>query len=562
MGTVWYGEHVTIGRRAAIKVLHPQFAALPELTARFVDEARAASAINHPNIVEIHDFGQDAQQSWLVMELLEGETLGARLERQGMLDPADVVDIVEQVALALTAAHGRGIVHRDLKPENVFLASQDDYPDRIKVLDFGIAKLSGSPTEGATPVGVAVGTPTYMSPEQCVGDETLDHRTDIYALGVMMYEMLAGEPPFLGDTFGRLVVGHMTQLPPSLSKRNPGVAPEVAAVVERALEKKPADRFQNMAELAGAFRQAALPTPEERLSREQRRAQEAQQSADVANELLTIIERKLESGLVPLPAMPIAVVEALALLDQPNCDFSQVAARLQADPLVTTRVLGLVNSPAFGAREPIKELSAACRRLGMKPLRSLLVGLSARQAFRSRDARIREQFENIWSHCVATALLARRLADCVFGVDPSAAYLAGLLHDIGKPVVAVFLLEAEKHLLEELGASWLSPAVWGQTVEAAHQRVGLTVATHWGLPEEVREAIAGQREYEASRRYGNLVRYVDALATVEGFGADQETRETMETLLAGRELLKLDEASEAQLTDGLEHEVGALCALN
>ena len=143
MGTVWYAEHVRIGRRVAIKILHPELSADPEPVGRFVREARAVNAIRHPNIVDITDIGDDDDLVYLVMELLEGETLGARLERDEQLPLATTLTMVKQIALALSAAHERGVVHRDLKPENIFLCAHADYPDRVKVLDFGIAKLAG-----------------------------------------------------------------------------------------------------------------------------------------------------------------------------------------------------------------------------------------------------------------------------------------------------------------------------------------------------------------------------------------------------------------------------------
>ena len=148
MGTVYYGEHTLIGRRAAIKILHPEVARNPQVLARFLTEARAANDIRHPNVVEITDIGQMGDLHYIVMSFLEGETLGERIERCRMIDEDATVRIVRQVASALAAAHDHGIVHRDLKPENIFLLNHPDYPDYVKVLDFGIAKLNGAERDG------------------------------------------------------------------------------------------------------------------------------------------------------------------------------------------------------------------------------------------------------------------------------------------------------------------------------------------------------------------------------------------------------------------------------
>src|SRR5512140_3434963 len=167
MGTVYYAEHTLIGRRAAIKILHPEVSRNPEVLARFLVEARAANDIRHPNVVEITDIGQAEDVHFIVMSFLDGETIGERLERNKILEEDVVIRIVRQVASALAAAHDHGIVHRDLKPENIFLLNHPDYPDYVKVLDFGIAKLIGgdpAASPHATLVGTAIGTPAYMSP--------------------------------------------------------------------------------------------------------------------------------------------------------------------------------------------------------------------------------------------------------------------------------------------------------------------------------------------------------------------------------------------------------------
>jgi serine/threonine protein kinase len=211
MGAVYLAEHPAIGRRVAVKVLLPEVASDAEMVRRFFNEARAAHAIRHPGIVEILDFGTLPDgASYIVMELLEGESLGARLQRVGRLAPENAVDFAAQAAAALGAAHAQGIVHRDLKPDNLFLVADERVPghELVKVLDFGIAKLSRGPNGAGsfkTRTGVLMGTPVYMSPEQCLGTKEVDHRSDIYSLGIILFQMLAGAPPFMSEGHGELI---------------------------------------------------------------------------------------------------------------------------------------------------------------------------------------------------------------------------------------------------------------------------------------------------------------------------------------------------------------------
>ena len=219
--------------------------------------------IRHPNIVEITDFGQFSSYYCIVMELLEGETLAARLQRTRTLDEATAVRIFRQVTSALGAAHEQGMVHRDVKPENIFLRNHPDYPDFVKVLDFGIAKLMGgnSLVGHHTKTGTVIGTPAYMSPEQCLGEASLDLRSDIYSLGVVLYEALTGRQPFVGDTLGRLIVCHVSETPIPPSNVNPHVSGGMSAVVMRALAKQSKDRFASMKEFREALEIAPVRAP-------------------------------------------------------------------------------------------------------------------------------------------------------------------------------------------------------------------------------------------------------------------------------------------------------------
>jgi serine/threonine-protein kinase len=255
MGSVYLAEHQLIGRQVAIKVLDPQVAGHPDIVSRFFVEARAVNEIRHPNIVEVTDLGLHGGQPYIVMEYLRGETLESRLAR-GRLSEVETVRIARQVASALGAAHERGMVHRDLKPANIMLTDHPDYPDFVKVLDFGIAKLLGAaqtPAGHHTEVGTLLGTPAFMSPEQCLGDMQLDHRSDIYSLGVILFLMLAGRLPFEDEAIGRLILAHVHQPAPPLSLVAPHVSPVLTNLVARTLAKNPADRFPTMHALRTAL---------------------------------------------------------------------------------------------------------------------------------------------------------------------------------------------------------------------------------------------------------------------------------------------------------------------
>jgi len=261
MGTVYLALHPIMGRKAAVKVLKPELARDESLVTRFFNEARAANAIRHPNIIDIIDVGLLPEDNipYMLMEFLEGESLASRLERTRPLDVAQAVEIGAQTASALAAAHSKGIVHRDLKPDNLFLVPDEmvGAGERVKVLDFGIAKLRDDMRGSSmkTRTGAIMGTAAYMSPEQCQGlIERIDNRTDIYALGIIMYEMLCGAPPFLSEGFGDIIIMHVMKEPDPLQNANPAVPAEVSAAVLRALAKKPEDRFQSMAEFQSALR--------------------------------------------------------------------------------------------------------------------------------------------------------------------------------------------------------------------------------------------------------------------------------------------------------------------
>ncbi len=255
-GTVWAAEHTLLGRRAAIKLLHPAYSANKLMVQRLFNEAKVVAAIADPGMVQIFDFGVHGDGSpYIVMELLDGEPLDARLRRLGRLAPEDAVRLARQVALSLSAAHGKGVIHRDLKPENLFVVPDPAVigGERVKVLDFGIAKLSRSDGSHKTRTGAVIGTPAYMSPEQCRAIGNIDHRADIYSLGAVLFCLVTGRPPFEGEGAGDAIISHVRDLPPVPSALVPGLPAALDAVILRCLEKDPARRFQGMDELADAL---------------------------------------------------------------------------------------------------------------------------------------------------------------------------------------------------------------------------------------------------------------------------------------------------------------------
>ena len=265
MGAVYEVHHEIVGGRFALKCLHPQHATNPEIVKRFIQEARAASAIGSEHIVMVTDGGQlETGAPYLVMEYLEGEDLASMLKREGRLDQARAVGLMLQVCEALTPAHERGIVHRDLKPGNLFLTQREKYGEWVKVLDFGIAKVrSGVAGRSAsmTKTGATLGTPHYMAPEQFMKAKHVDHRADVYAAGVILYEMLAGCWPFDADSYEELIVAVATGAPQPLGEVFPDVNDELAGIVMRILSRNPADRFQTMRELATSLEVHAFTTP-------------------------------------------------------------------------------------------------------------------------------------------------------------------------------------------------------------------------------------------------------------------------------------------------------------
>lgn len=346
MGVVYEVTHQALNKRLALKVLRGEMATDEVVVQRFVQEAQSASAIGHPNIVDISDFGTMADGSaFFVMEYLEGESLSDRMSREP-LRPSETLGVLEQVSSALAAAHARGIVHRDLKPDNIQLIPRANSELFVKILDFGIAKVGGANSK-LTRTGTVFGTPHYMSPEQAAG-QSVDARADIYALGVILYEMLTGKVPFEGDTFMGILSKHMFEAPPPLHAEGRDIG-GFEPIVTRCMAKRPQDRYDSMDALladAAVLRQGgtlqsvvpAAPTPQlQALAAKPKSAKKGPWVALGAVVLLLIAGAGV-GALIALEGDPLEGQEGagVAALEQaPSVpEFVQTTAAVQPEPAV------------------------------------------------------------------------------------------------------------------------------------------------------------------------------------------------------------------------------------
>ncbi|HXI56153.1 MAG TPA: protein kinase [Polyangia bacterium] len=384
MGAVYQAEHALIGRRAAIKVLLPELSSRADVVRRFFNEARAIANLNHPAIIDIFDFGFHSDGSgYIVMELLEGESLGARLKRVGHLEGAVAVRLTRQIAAAMSMAHNHGVIHRDLKPDNLFLV-----PDRtgapgevIKILDFGVAKLASAGSAdggpGVTSTGTVLGTPLYMAPEQCRGAGLVDARADIYALGCVAYHMLCGQPPFIYDFPGELIAAHLLETPRALRTLNPSVTPAVEEVILRTLAKRPEDRPQSMQELLEQLERATTaPNP----TRDRRTILFGAQEPPAPHEAAPV----LAAPVAPRPPTPVPATHTMVLpeeepaFDEPSARSAPVARVTvpRADTTLGRNLGELAGAPTRPSRRYLVTGAVALATVGLGVV--LLSGRSAR----------------------------------------------------------------------------------------------------------------------------------------------------------------------------------------
>jgi serine/threonine protein kinase len=315
MGAVYRARHEILERPVAVKLLRPELTTNASLVTRFLNEARAASAIKHPGIIEVFDFGHtDEGLAYLVMELLDGEPLSARITARGKLAEAEAIAIMRGIAGALAAAHAQGIVHRDLKPDNIFLVPDPELGERAKILDFGIAKLADLADGGRqTQTGTLMGTPLYMAPEQARAAKDIDHRADLYSLGCIFYELVTGRPPFVAEGAGELIAHHMFSEPDRPSVHAPALGAAAEAIVMRLLEKEPDARFPSAADLVAALTSPS-PAGPTRLRASAAPVSSALPIAVAAPSMIATPGARKKRNVLPLIAASITVALAAAVV--------------------------------------------------------------------------------------------------------------------------------------------------------------------------------------------------------------------------------------------------------
>src|SRR3979409_424438 len=258
MGIVYCARDKRLKREIAIKVLPPELSFRADIRQRFLREAETAAPLNHPKLVPIYTVERRQKLVYFVMAYIKGDNLGQRLQQHGPIPPVEVRRILKEVADALSYAHNRNVIHRDIKPDNIII---DEDTGRAMVTDFGIARaLTDSGDSRLTATGMAIGTPAYMSPEQSAGDHAIDGRSDLYSLGVVGYQMLCGQPPFVASNTPSMLVKHLSERPIPVDERWPDLPPDLSRAVMICLEKDPNDRFPSAAAFSAALSGGAMPT--------------------------------------------------------------------------------------------------------------------------------------------------------------------------------------------------------------------------------------------------------------------------------------------------------------
>ncbi|MSP61956.1 MAG: serine/threonine protein kinase [Myxococcales bacterium] len=369
MGVVYEATHAVIGRSVAIKILHEKYAEKPEIAARLTNEARLASSIHHDHIVDIFDVGETADgRAFVVMELLDGESLAQLIRREAPLPEERAIDLALQTASALGAAHEQGIIHRDVKPENIFLVRRSG-AEFAKVVDFGISKAirpgpDGEVTPRLTHTGQVLGTPLYMSPEQARGEEDVDHRIDVYAVGVILYECLTGEVPFSATNYLGIISKVLKDTPISPRKLRPEqrISEGMERVVLRAMARSRDDRYESMAELEVDLRRVVAGEPIAALASEILPAPAVERPRRLMRTLATVAALVVAGGIATTVVVLRTGEVPVPVAAAPRSDMVALPPPPTPPPPPSPTVVVKVTSTPSGA-----EIFDGSRRLGVAP---------------------------------------------------------------------------------------------------------------------------------------------------------------------------------------------------
>ncbi|MDJ0762212.1 MAG: HDOD domain-containing protein [Myxococcota bacterium] len=527
MGTVYRAEQTSVQRPVALKVLNPQLQDEANLKQRFRNEASLASRLNHPNTVVIYDFGVTEDGAmFIAMELIEGKSLDDELTQTGAIPWKRCRHIAVQICRSLHNAHERDIIHRDLKPENIMLTQDRTAPDFVKVLDFGIAKILTSEAKGVqsnlTAPNEIFGTPEYMSPEQARG-EILDNRTDIYSLGVILYRMLSGNPPFVAKTPIETLAKHLNEAPTPLSTAAPEiqVPPQLETLVLKALSKKREDRPASMASVVDQLLQipdtlqqppnktnhatrvnkAAPPAkkpvrPKEKTAKQQLHETPAPAAPEVitsSDEDVPTIERlvKKMKRHRDFPVISRHLSELNAKVASKNTSAPKLANVILKDTALTAKLIRLVNSPFYGSvRGKVTMVSRAVVLMGFDAVRDASLGLLLFDNLLETDSTQARALQDAALSALMSGIIAQSLAETNAVANKEEAFVCGMFHNLGR-YAAIFYFPKEmeqarqlmkKERITERAAAY---RVLGVTLE----ELGKELAGQWDFPEAIRETM-------------------------------------------------------------------------
>lgn len=490
MATAYLAETAGERRTVVLKVLHqapwladdePAATLATSAVAspgRMAREARIIASLDHPNIVRLYQSGETDGLGFIVMEYLKGGDLETRIAR-GM-EVRDALGVTAAIAGALAHAHRNGILHRDVKPQNILFRG-----DGTPVLsDFGVAKRLDDELK-LTLEGTAIGSPLYMSPEQAGGGE-VDGRTDIYALGVVLFEMLTGRPPFTGGSAVAVILKHLHGDIPRLPEPLAGLQPLVDGMLAKAPDARIPSADQ-VAQLARGFAERITatglfaPPPGERA--------EAAPAEDIPPKLFAHLRAGIEEDLafdrLILPSLPEVAMKVRDAVADPVVPAERVARLIAVDPSLSAQVMKMANSAFYPGRARVADLKAAVVRLGGMAVRHLVMVVVAAQLFQAkRSPDLGDRLREAWQRSVQVAALSRVIAQWRGGVDPDGAFLAGLLHRVGLLPVLEWALQIP-HLFAD-------PAQLEAFVRRTQADMGALILTRWNYPEPLVAAVRDQ----------------------------------------------------------------------